>query len=170
MKVPPQDRWSMSPLPCLCSYPGPYCYPISPNLICSVGSAECWDEPGRERKRTPAARCCSKDHRKQEAREEDASSLSEWVTWVGQLKETALGSPSAESALSFPGSLNQGVQTQASLLPSHLVERDLSFSHLDNLTSSNQTNRLSSPLSQKDIVKGSWLERVRFWVCSPDTY
>ena len=71
-----------------------------------AGSAGWWDEPGREAERTPEAHCCSKNHREQAAREDDVSSLSEWLTWVGQLKETALGSPSAESALSFPGSLN----------------------------------------------------------------
>ena len=99
-----QDWWSMSPFPCLCSYPGPYCYPISPNsdLFCRVSRMVGW---AWERERTPEARC-SQDHREQAAREDDVSSLSEWLTWVGQLKETARGSPSAESALSFPGSLN----------------------------------------------------------------
>ena len=81
--------------------------PFPPILICSCGvsrMAGLTCERGRQR--TPEAHCCSKDHREQAAREDAASSLSEWLTGVGQLKETALGSPSAESALSSPGSLN----------------------------------------------------------------
>ena len=121
--------------------------PSPPILICScwvsrmVGWA--WE---RSRERTPEARYCSKDHREQAVREDDVSSLSEWLSWVGQLKETALGSPSAESALSFPKLGCWDTSITASY--SFGGKRDLSFLHLDNLTSCNQTNRLSSPLSQ----------------------
>ena len=103
----PQDWWSVStPLSLvltlvLAAIPSP------PILICLWGVSRmvgwAWE---RSRERTPEARYCSKDHREQAVREDDVSSLSEWLSWVGQLKETALGSPSAESALSFPGSLN----------------------------------------------------------------
>ena len=41
----------------------------------------------------------------------------------GATQKTALGSPSAESALSFLSSLYWGVETQASLLPIYLRER-----------------------------------------------
>ena len=46
-----------------------------------------------------------------------------WLTWVGKLKETVLHSTSAESALSCLGFQNQGVDTQASLLPTCLWVR-----------------------------------------------
>lgn len=47
---------------------------------------------------------------------------------IWELKETALGSPFPGSALNFLGSLNQGVEIQATLLPNSLWgKRDVTF-------------------------------------------
>lgn len=62
---------------------------------------------------TMDAHCCTQDHRKQGARGEDVS----LVQQIWELTETALGSPFAESVLNFLGPLNQGVETQGTLLP-----------------------------------------------------
>ena len=45
----PQDWWSMSPLPCLWSYPRPCYHHISPVLTCSCRLSSDRDEPGRKR-------------------------------------------------------------------------------------------------------------------------
>ena len=69
-----------------------------------------------ERETTMEAPCCFQDHK-------DQGSSVGLAQLRGATQKTALGSPSAESALSFLSSLYWGVETQASLLPIHLRER-----------------------------------------------
>lgn len=156
----PQDWWSMSLLPCLCSYPGPCCYLISPPFwsahIRSQDGGWVWERERGPQKLAAASRITGAS-----SQGRWCSSLSGWLTWVGQLKETALGSPSAESA-QLPRFPKLGCW-DTSITASHSFrgKRNLSFLHLDKLTSNNQNNRLSSPLSQQDIVEtmGSWMGR-----------
>ena len=163
----------MSPLPCLCSYPGPYCYPISPNSDLFCGASRILGWAWEREKEDPGSSLLLQGS-------QEAGSQERWcefIIWVAhpsgttQRNSTELPFCRVCSQLPrFPKSGCSDTNITASL--SFWGKRDLSFLHLDNLTSSNQTNRLSLPLSQKDIVKtkDSWLERVRFWVCSPDTY
>ena len=68
---------------------------------------------------------CFQDHREQGFREDDVG----LAHLSGATHRNS--SPSTESALSFLGSLNQGVEAQASLLPTPLRKGDISFLHSD---------------------------------------
>ena len=85
-----------------------------------------------------------------------------WLTWVGQLKETVLGSPFCRVCSQLPRLLKSGCwHTSITACYSFEGKRDVRFLHIDKLTSSNQTNRLSPSLSQQEIIKtkGSCLGR-----------
>ena len=117
----PHDWWSMSPLPCLCSYPGPCYHHFSPSSDLFMGGQQWW-EWAWEEERPPwmlpaASRITGTSH--------PGNMVWAWLSREGQLKETALVSPSAESSLSFLSSLHWGVETQTSLLPTHLKGRQI---------------------------------------------
>ena len=65
----PQDWWSMSLLPCLCSYPGPCYHHISPVLTCSCRVSSDGDEPGRKREHHGSS-WCFLDHKDPGSRED----------------------------------------------------------------------------------------------------
>ena len=68
-----------------------------------------------------------------------------WLTWVGQLKETALGSPFGRVCSQLPRLPKSGCwHTSITACYSFEGKRDVRFLHIDKLTSSNQTNRLFS--------------------------
>ena len=68
-----------------------------------------------------------------------------WFTWVGQLKETVLGSPFCRVCSQLPRLLKSGCwHTSITACYSFEGKRDVHFLHLDKLVSSNQTNRLFS--------------------------
>ena len=68
-----------------------------------------------------------------------------WLTWVGQLKKTALGSPFCRVCSQLPRLPKSGCwHTSITACYSFEGKRDVRFLHTDKLISSNQTNRLFS--------------------------
>ena len=115
------------------------------------------DKPGRERwpqKRAAVPRITGNRN--------SGKIMWAWLTWVGQLKKTALGSPFCRVCSQLSRLLKSGCwHTSITACYSFEGKRDVRFLHTDKLTSSNQTNRLSPSLNQQDTVKtkGSWLGR-----------
>ena len=117
------------------------------------------DKPGGERERWPQKLAAVP---RITGNRDSGNMMWAWLTWVGQLNETALGSPFCRVCSQLPRLLESGCwHTSITACYSFEGKRDVHFLHLDKLISSNQTNSLSPSLSLQDTVKtkGSWLER-----------
>ena len=100
------------------------------------------DKPGGERKRWPQKLAAVP---RITGNRDSGNMMWACLTWVGQLKETALGSPFCRVCSQLPRLLKSGCWHKSiTACYSFEGKRDVHFLHLDKLISSNQTNRLFS--------------------------
>ena len=100
------------------------------------------DKPGGERKRWPQKLAAVP---RITGNRDSGNMMWAWLTWVGQLKETALGFPFCRVCSQLPRLLKSGCWHKIiTACYSFEGKRDVHFLHLDKLISSNQTNRLFS--------------------------